>query len=95
MAYRRNGQQVEAVEPDLGNMPVTSYVSFVADRLACFIEELSAHCLQEKLPAGICLTEIPLAERPVDLPERFHITPRKGGRPKWSLAFHHVRFEEI
>ena len=95
MVYQRNGRQVEALEPDLGNMLVTSYVNFVTDRLACLIEELSAHCLQEKLPAGICLTEIPLSKRPIDLPERFHITPRNSGRPKWSLIYHHERFEEI
>lgn len=94
MAYRRSEQRIEAIEPELCNMPVTSYVGFVTDRLACFIEEFSAHCLQRQMPKVICLTEIPLSQRIVELPERFHITPEKGGLPKWILSYHHEKFEE-
>jgi hypothetical protein len=55
MTHRRNGQQVEAVEPDIGNMPVSKYVDFITDRLACFIQQFSAHGLQKLMPQGSIL----------------------------------------
>jgi hypothetical protein len=95
MAYRRNGHRIEGVEPELCGMPVTVYVALVTDRLACFIEEFSAHCLQNTMPTGTCLTEIPLSRRVTDLPERFHITPAKGGLPRWVLVYHNETFDEV
>jgi len=95
ITYRRAGQGVVAVEPNLVQMPVSKYVDFITDRLACFIEEFSVHCLQRKLRGGITITEIPLPNRVVDLPERFHITPKIGGLPEWALKYHGERFEQV
>ena len=94
MTHRRNGQQVEAVEPDLGNMPVSKYVDFITDRLACFIHKFSAHGLQQLMPQGINITEIPLAVRDPVMPDRFRVTLQIGGQPHWALAYHHERFED-
>ena len=93
--YRKVGQGVEAVEPELVQMSVSRYVDFITDRLACFIEEFSGHCLQRKLPQELALTEIPSGERVPELPERFHITPKIGGLPEWALKYHAERFEEV
>ncbi len=95
ITYRRAGQGVEVIEPELAQLSVSKYVDFITDRLACFIEEFGVHCLQRKMPHEIALTEIPLSERVPELPERFHITPKIGGLPEWVLKYHAERFEEV
>jgi hypothetical protein len=95
MSYRQIGQKVEAVEPQLLQMPLSQYVDLITDRLSCFIEEFSAHRLQQKLSQEITLTEIPFGERVPELPERFQITPKIGGLPAWLLKYHSARFEDV
>jgi len=46
----------------------------MVDRLACFIEEVTAHCLQRRMPQDITITQIPLSQRAVEAPERFQVT---------------------
>jgi hypothetical protein len=94
ITYRQVGQQIEVLEPQLVQMPVSQYVGFITDRLSCFIEEFSVHCLQRKLSQEITLTEIPIEKRVTELPERFHITPKIGGLPEWVLKYHSARFED-
>jgi hypothetical protein len=86
---------VEALEPQLVQMPVSQYVDFITDRLSCFIEEFSVHCLQQKLSQEITLTEIPVGKRVPELTERFHITPKIGGLLVWLLKYHSARFENV
>jgi hypothetical protein len=95
ITYRQVGQKVEALEPQLVQMPVSQYVDLITDRLSCFIEEFSVHCLQQKLSQEITLTEIPAEKRVPELPERFHITPKIGGLPVWLLKYHSARFEDV
>jgi hypothetical protein len=95
ITYRQVGQKVEALEPQLVQMPVSQYVGFITDRLSCFIEEFSVHCLQQKLSQEITLAEIPVGKRVPELPERFHITPKIGGLPVWLLEYHSARFEDV
>jgi hypothetical protein len=95
ITYRQVGQKVEALEPQLVQMPVSQYVDFITDRLSCFIEEFSVHCLQQKMSQEITLTEIPAGKRVPELPERFHITPKIGGLPVWLLKYHSARFEDV
>jgi hypothetical protein len=64
------------------------------DRLCSFVEEVSAHCLQQKMPAAITITEVPQAERRPEAPERFTITLAVGGLPRWAISYHATRFEE-
>jgi hypothetical protein len=95
ITYRQVGQKVEPLEPQLVQVPVSQYVDFTTDRLSCFIEEFSVHCLQQKLSPQITVTEIPVEKRVPDLPERFHVTPKIGGLPVWLLKYHSARFKEV
>jgi hypothetical protein len=64
------------------------------DRLCCFVEAVSAHCMQQKMPAVITITEVPRAERRPEAPERFAITLAVGGLPRWAISYHAARFED-
>jgi len=44
---------VKANEPTVAGKPVSEFVNFTFDRLCCFVEELSSHCLRRK-NAGRC-----------------------------------------
>jgi hypothetical protein len=91
--YAATSGTVKANEPMVAGKPVSEFVSFTFDRLCCFVEEFSSHCLRRKMPVGIILTEIPLTERVAEMPERFRITLADGGQPAWRIAFHLSRFE--
>lgn len=92
--YSREAETIKADQPSISGQPVTEFVSFVFDRVACFVEELSAYCVQRQMPAGITITEIPLAERPEEAPERFRVTPASGGLPPWRIVYHQASFEK-
>lgn len=85
---------VRASQPRVTDQPVSAFVTFMFDRLICFVEEVTAYCLQKKMPAGITLTELTLAGRLAEVPERFKITVAIGGMPSWSISFHATPFEE-
>jgi hypothetical protein len=87
------GGKVEAIEPTVAGKPVSEFADFTFDRLCCFVEEFMSHCLRSKMPVGVTLTEIPLAERLSEVPERFRITLADGGQPMWRIAYHQSRFE--
>lgn len=84
-----------AVEPSIGGYGVTEFSSVWFDRLACFVEEFSVHCLQRKFPSGITVSEIPLASRQIESPERFVVSLSLGGLAPWSIEHHARRFEEV
>jgi hypothetical protein len=94
VTYARTGDAVEAHQPSISNEPVSEFVKEIFDRLMCFVEEVVAHCLQKRMPAGITITEIPVAERLAEAPERFKLTLAIGGMPAWQIAFHESLFEE-
>ncbi|PYV20396.1 MAG: hypothetical protein DMG27_23150 [Acidobacteria bacterium] len=73
---------------------MSEFVKFMMDRLTCFVEEVTAHCLQARMPAGISVTEIPLSQRVSEMPERFQLTLASGGMPVWSITYHQSAFEE-
>lgn len=91
--YAATNGAVKASEPTVAGRPVSKFVDFTFDRLCCFVEEFSSHCLRRKMPRGVALAEIPLAERTAEVPERFRITLAVGGQPAWRIAFHQSRFE--
>jgi hypothetical protein len=64
------------------------------DRLFCFVEESSVHCLQKRMPQGVTITEIPLSEREAEKPERFQVTITPRGMPPWSITYRQTAFEE-
>ena len=92
--YVRTGDGVKATEPQIAGRAATELAPFVFDRLACFVEEVTAHLLKRKLPALMTLTEIPRADRPKDMPERFRLTLANGGLPPWVISFHASSFDE-
>ena len=92
--YARTGDRIQAAEPQIAERPATEFAAFVFDRLACFVEEVSAHLLARKLPALMALAEVPQPDRPEDVPERFRLTLANGGMPLWVIAFHASSFDE-
>ena len=85
---------MNAHEPFISGQPASEFVRFILDRLACFVEELTAHCLQKQMPMGITITEIACAHRVAEAPERFKPTLAHGGMPPWTIVYHHSSFEE-
>lgn len=92
--YSKTPEGIRAAEPVIEGKPATQFASFVFDRLACFVEEVTAHLLARKLPAHLVLSEVPRNRRPADKPERFKLSLATGGLPPWSLLFHPESFED-
>jgi hypothetical protein len=70
------------------------FVTVTFDRLACLVEEVTIHLLKRRFPGVVSLTELPLARRPEERPERFRVTVAEGGMPPWVIAYHASRFED-
>ena len=85
---------IKAGEPEISGLKVSDFVKFIMDRLICFVEEVTAHCLKARMPAGISVTEIPLPQRKADMPQRFQVTLTNGGMPIWDITYHQSSFEE-
>lgn len=90
----RNGK-VEAKQPLIDGQPTVEFVEFILDRLSCFVEDFTAHCLQCRMPQGVTIAELPLAERLAESPERFRLTLRQGGRPEWKILYRTLTFDNI
>jgi hypothetical protein len=94
ITYDFDKSPIEPEQPKINGLPASEYANLIYDRLACFVEELTAYCLQKKLPAGITIEEIPLDRRPPEVPERFRITMAGQGVKQWNLAYAAHKFEE-
>jgi hypothetical protein len=94
IGYEQVGKSVKATAPLIEGKPFPEFVSFMLNRLCSFVEEFTAYQLQKRMPAEITICEIPLAERPAELPERFRVTLTNGGNPRWTLAYHVSKFED-
>jgi hypothetical protein len=94
VTYVQTGSGVAAVEPEVSDRPVTTFVKFMLDRLCCFVEEFTAHCLERQMPDEVTITEIPRLARLAEAPERFRLTLALGGLIRWSIAYHTTPFEE-
>jgi hypothetical protein len=77
--YTQTSTSVTAVEPQIANQPLTEFMELMLDRLCCFIEEFTVHCLQRQMPPEIAIAEIPRATRLVEAPVRFTLTLEAGG----------------
>lgn len=87
--------RVTVTEPAIGGTPVTKWAADMTDRILCFAEDVLAHAIQKRLPPGITLTEISLAQRSPDMPLRFQPTVAGGGLPAWEIRYHDSKLEEI
>jgi len=94
LKYSRTSSAIHVEEPNVSGQPLSEFVRVMFDRLACFVEEVSAHCLQQRLPEGITITELPLAQRDPEKPERFRLTLKDGGLSVWTITYHETPFEE-
>lgn len=94
IVYARTDTRVTATEPLISGEPASAFAASILDRLACFVEEITAHCMQRQLPTGITVTELPRASRPTEMPERFRLTVADGGMPPWTIGSHPTSFEE-
>jgi hypothetical protein len=92
--YILNGTSVRALEPLILGLPMINYVSETFDRLACFVEDITVHSLQQQMPIGLTITEVGLEDRIAEAPLRFCATVTPGGLPEWQLKFHTSSFEE-
>lgn len=93
VTYDTSGASVVAIEPIVDGQPVTGFVEAMLDRVCCFVEDVTAHCLQRKMPSAITITEIPLAKRRSEAPERFQLTLAVGGQPRWDISYPSSAFE--
>jgi hypothetical protein len=93
--YTRADKSVSVSEPEALDMPITKFADYFFNRVFCFVEEVTAHCLQRKMLDGTSLTEVPLDDRLSEAPERFRVTPAIGGCPVWTIKHHLKMFEAV
>lgn len=94
VSYILDSSPVRAEEPIFDGKPITEFTNDVLDRVCCFTEEITVFCLRKRLPMSFEITEVPLAERDPNAPERFHVTVTPGGRQPWVLTPHTRKFNE-
>lgn len=94
VTYKRVGSGLEVIEPEILGEPASAFVEQMIDRVCCFVEEVSAYGLQKLMPSDFSITEVPLAQRKAECPERFQPALTLGGMPLWSLSYHARKFEE-
>jgi hypothetical protein len=92
--YRIDQGRVAVLEPEIMGRTVSDLAKFVTDRMLCFVEEICVHGLQRRMPDSISMTEIPLAQRPWERPERFRLCTAGGGMPLWEIVYHDTAFDE-
>lgn len=93
VGYDTNVMPVNVIEPLINGRPITVYVDETLDRVCCFVEEVTTYCLQKKMPNGLSITEIPVADRTDEFPVRFRLTVVPGGPNPWVLTSHTRSFE--
>jgi len=84
VTYAPNGSTVTVSEPIIDGRPVFAFVTDMPDRLNCFVEDVTVHCIQRHMPAGLSLTE---------MPARFQPTLTNGGMPIWQIVYHASGFD--
>jgi hypothetical protein len=92
--YSVGVKAVTAEEPEICGQKVTAFATFTLDRLLCFAEEVTIHCLQRRMVTGISITEVALADRDPICCVRFRRTTVAGGTPVWHIQYHQKKFEE-
>lgn len=92
--YERTASGVSAAEPQILGDGVTEFARNMTDRLCCFVEDVTMHCLQQRMKPQITISEIPRAQRAAEAPERFELTISIGGAARWNLAPHASKFDE-
>lgn len=92
--YENSDRGVRAIEPLVDGQPVTQFVNRIADRIYCFVEELSAHAFKLRMKSDVSFAEIPLTKRKPEDASRFRQALVDGGTPIWTITYHDTKFEE-
>jgi hypothetical protein len=53
--YERTVARGSAAEPQIAGEPVTQFVEHMTDRLCCFVEDVSMHCLQSRMNVQVTI----------------------------------------
>jgi hypothetical protein len=93
ITYTENAGTITASEPAINGQSVTEFVKQMTDRLLCFVEDVTIHCIQRRMPPGLSVTEIPPRQRLVEMPMRFQPTLANGGMTLWQIDYHASAFE--
>jgi hypothetical protein len=93
IAYAVNAQTITASEPVIDGQPVNVFVKNMADRLMCFVEDVTVHCIQRRMPPGLSIAEISLPQRAAEMPVRLQPTLANGGMPVWQIHCHQSAFD--
>jgi hypothetical protein len=94
IVYTESAGGISVSEPAIDGQPVTEFVTRMTDRLICFVEDVTVHCIQCRIPPGMSITEIPSSQRAAQMPTRFKPTLADGGMPLWRIVYHASAFEE-
>lgn len=81
-------------EPEISEQKVSDFVTLVFDRLICFVEEITVHCLEAHMPTEITISEIELSTRESSVPLRFQLALKDDGVATWRLQPHQNPFED-
>jgi len=54
--YRLSNAQVETKQLLIDGQPTVEFIEFMFDRLSCFVEDFTAHCLQCRMHQGVAIT---------------------------------------
>jgi hypothetical protein len=93
--YIRGATGLTVVEPQMSGQPVTEFIPFIFDRVCCFVEEITAYCLQYQMPPSLRLDENELGDRPPEMPERFRLGLTSVSTPRWNIAYHSNTFNDV
>jgi hypothetical protein len=91
--YEVNENSIQVIEPTVLDQPVIEFVKFIFDRLTCFVEEVTVHSLQLKLPEGISFLEIDPSKRNFEMPIRFRIVVTTSNTVGWTICCNNSFFE--
>jgi len=94
IGYRELQGSIQVTEPEVAGQRVSDFVAYMMDRVCCFVEEVTAYGLQNKVHTSVSVTEVSLRERKPDCAERFQLALAQGGTPPWSLSYHESEFEK-
>jgi len=93
--YSLEQDHVVMIEPEIKGRTTSNFTDMVQDRMLCFVEDVCAHGLQGRMPAGISVTEIPLQKRDAKRAERFRLCTATGGMTLWKIEYHETVFDQI
>jgi hypothetical protein len=93
--YTRGATGITVEEPQMSGQPVTKFVEFTFERVCCFVEEITAYCLQHQMPPSLRLDEIAMGNRPSEMPERFRIGLTSVSTPRWNIVHHVNAFNDV